>query len=123
VLFGGSGNDLLDGGAGYDELYGGTGNDRLIGFFGGDKMWGGQGNDTFVFQNFSNWGSATVMDFESGDKIELSISSLGGKSISEFISTKIVDGPDGAIIDLQYYDVVFAGVSHTAFTSSDFLFV
>jgi Ca2+-binding RTX toxin-like protein len=120
VLFGGTGNDLLDGGEGYDELHGGAGNDRLVAFSGGDLMWGDQGNDVFVFHNYSNWTGATVMDFEFGDKIELSASSLGGKSVS---NTKLIDTSGGTIIDLQYYDVFVAGVTHTDFTSSSFLFV
>jgi hypothetical protein len=63
------------------------------------------------------------MDFEFGDKIELSASSLGGKSVSNFINTKLIDTSGGTIIDLQYYDVFVAGVTHTDFTSSSFLFV
>lgn len=56
-LYGGNGNDvlnaytgtgdkLLDGGAGNDELYGGTANDQLIGGTGDDKLYGYEGNDT-----------------------------------------------------------------------------
>lgn len=57
LLYGGNGNDvlnaytgtgdkLLDGGAGNDELYGGKGNDQLIGGVGDDKLNGNEGNDT-----------------------------------------------------------------------------
>lgn len=56
-LYGGNGNDvlnaytgtgekLLDGGAGNDELYGGTGNDQLLGGMGDDKLDGNEGDDT-----------------------------------------------------------------------------
>ncbi|MBX9659536.1 MAG: hypothetical protein K2X00_13280 [Nitrospiraceae bacterium] len=67
-LFGGFGNDTLDGGAGNDRLYGeqeddklrgwlgddvldgGLGNDELIGGTGNDQIFGGEGND-LVFAN------------------------------------------------------------------------
>jgi len=56
-LYGGNGNDvlnaytgtgdkLLDGGAGNDQLNGGGGNDQLIGGLGDDKLYGYEGNDT-----------------------------------------------------------------------------
>jgi Ca2+-binding RTX toxin-like protein len=41
------GNDLLDGGAGIDQLFGLAGNDTLIGGTGVDTMAGGLGNDWF----------------------------------------------------------------------------
>lgn len=44
-LFGGRGNDGLDGGSGKDFLYGGRGNDTLCGGSGNDFLFGQQGND------------------------------------------------------------------------------
>ena len=44
-LVGGAGNDRLYGGGGSDDLIGGTGNDRLYGQNGDDTLAGGAGND------------------------------------------------------------------------------
>ena len=48
VLFGGDGNDTLNGGDRFDALYGGKGDDSLNGGSGIDWMAGGEGNDTYV---------------------------------------------------------------------------
>lgn len=54
TLFGGDGDDILDGGDGNDSLfggndddtlYGGDGNDKLVGDNGSDKLYGGNGDD------------------------------------------------------------------------------
>ncbi len=45
-IYGGAGNDTLDGKGKKDELYGGSGNDSLIGGSGDDTLYGGSGNDT-----------------------------------------------------------------------------
>jgi VCBS repeat-containing protein len=45
ILIGGAGNDLLDGGSGNDLLLGGAGNDTLKGRDGNDILFGGLGND------------------------------------------------------------------------------
>jgi Ca2+-binding RTX toxin-like protein len=39
-IFGGNGNDTLDGTRGRDQIYGGAGNDTIRGFGGDDKLWG-----------------------------------------------------------------------------------
>ena len=61
ILYGGDGddllqgstfdiaNDILDGGDGNDTLYGYKGDDILIGGAGNDWLYGGEGNDTYVF--------------------------------------------------------------------------
>src|SRR5262245_12833852 len=46
-IYGGDGNDDLDGGDGNDFLFGGAGNDKLDGHGGLDTLLGGVGNDTF----------------------------------------------------------------------------
>jgi hypothetical protein len=48
VLFGGSGNDVLIGGGGDDELDGGNGKDTLVGGAGDDALCGGNGNDVLA---------------------------------------------------------------------------
>ena len=47
-LFGGAGNDTLDGGAGGDQLFGEAGNDTLLGRGGVDLLFGGGENDTIT---------------------------------------------------------------------------
>ncbi|BBT17511.1 hypothetical protein WP8S17C03_35600 [Metapseudomonas otitidis] len=44
-VFGGDGNDTLEGLSGNDKLYGGEGNDSLLGGLGDDLLEGGTGND------------------------------------------------------------------------------
>jgi Ca2+-binding RTX toxin-like protein len=65
-LYGGSGNDLLTGGAGADVLVGGIGSDKLaggggadvlIGGLGADKLTGGAGDDLLI-------GGATAFDLD-----------------------------------------------------------
>jgi len=46
VIYGGAGNDYVDGRNGNDSLYGGTGNDTLLGGGGDDTLDGGDGNDS-----------------------------------------------------------------------------
>lgn len=45
ILFGAAGNEEMLGGAGDDWLFGGSGNDRLYGEEGVDRLYGGSGND------------------------------------------------------------------------------
>lgn len=46
TIYGGSGNDELDGGASGDLIYGGRGADNIDGEGGNDKLYGEDGNDT-----------------------------------------------------------------------------
>ncbi|MBM3604778.1 MAG: hypothetical protein FJX25_08485, partial [Alphaproteobacteria bacterium] len=70
LIVGGEGADDLRGGAGNDTIRGNGGNDTLTGGAGNDELWGGAGNDRFVFGNGA--GSDRIMDFQTGDKIDLS---------------------------------------------------
>jgi len=94
-LYGGAGNDLLDGGNGRDDLYGGAGNDTLDGGNGNDDMYGGSGADTFVF----GAGRDTVEGVESEDRIELD-ADLG---VSDFASlmalSRPAEGGDSILFD------------------------
>src|SRR5262249_25646463 len=56
TIYGGSGDDIINGNNGADTLYGGSGNDQIhggmaqdtiIGGFGKDMLWGDLANDTF----------------------------------------------------------------------------
>ena len=66
--------DLIDGGAGNDQLFGGSGNDLLAGGNGNDAMTGGAGADSFLFRKPAGagvWGNDTVTDFSysAGDRL------------------------------------------------------
>src|SRR5712692_5934462 len=47
-LFGGAGNDILNGKGGDDLLFGGSGNDVLTGGTGNDQVFGQAGNDRMI---------------------------------------------------------------------------
>jgi Ca2+-binding RTX toxin-like protein len=77
LIIGTSSDNKIAGHGGNDSLKGGSGNDTLIGGAGKDNLWGGAGNDTFMFKSVSDspnqylsWD--TIMDFEAGDKIDVS---------------------------------------------------
>ena len=72
-LAGGAGNDLIrgmagvdniDGGSGDDLLYAGRGDDIIRGGTGNDLIFGGQGQDTFIFGRGD--GQDTIADFNAG---------------------------------------------------------
>jgi Ca2+-binding RTX toxin-like protein len=88
MIFGGAGNDTIDGGnnndylhggAGTDVITGGSGNDMLIGGKGNDTLTGGAGSDVFRWHLGDQGTTAspaadTVADFDnaaSGDKLDL----------------------------------------------------
>ncbi|WP_422370452.1 VCBS domain-containing protein [Hoeflea sp.] len=82
--------DILNGGAGLDQLFGGAGNDILNGGIGQDTLTGDGGADTFVFddealQNAINNGVQDLIadyDFGEGDVVDLS-DLLGGLGVNE----------------------------------------
>ncbi|RCW83047.1 calcium-binding protein [Phyllobacterium bourgognense] len=87
ILFGGDGNDFLDGRGGDDQLFGGFGNDTLVGGDGNDNLvagfgaggnetlYGGFGADRFAFASVEELSSAFtfIQDFllGEGDRIDL----------------------------------------------------
>ena len=100
TVYGGTGNDIILGGTGADTLYGGSGNDTITGNNGAETIFGGSGNDTIDGGNgpdtiIGGWdgdnltgglgvdifkylsvidsraGAFDTINFESGDKIDL----------------------------------------------------
>ncbi|MET0238817.1 MAG: Ig-like domain-containing protein [Sphingobium sp.] len=69
---GNGGSNALYGLGGADQLYGGGGNDVLDGGAGADMLFGGTGSDRFVFASASDAQGDRIMDFASGDRIDLS---------------------------------------------------
>ncbi len=112
-LYGGNGDDSLYGGNGDDSLYGGNGDDSLYGGHGDDTLNGGLiGDDTFVFTNdtSSSGDVDTILDFTSGDTIQLSgfagvddFGDLEGRIITTHGSETIIDLRDvgGGLIVLD----------------------
>lgn len=81
-IYGGADNDTIDGGRGIDRLCGGAGNDRLRGEEGADRLTGGAGADTFVYVSDIPFGDIetgvgagardVILDFCQGvDRIDL----------------------------------------------------
>ena len=60
-LYGGAGDDTLDGLAGDDNLFGGAGNDTLSGGAGDDRLEGGAGADTYLFER--GQGNDLIVDY------------------------------------------------------------
>ncbi|MEX0309811.1 MAG: calcium-binding protein, partial [Tateyamaria sp.] len=101
-LWGGAGNDVLNGGAtadpGYDDhLFGGAGRDILIGAIGVDAVFaseniydGGEGDDTIDFSGHSN---AVNFDLVKGDGNDLVI---GVERLVGGAGNDILGGSDGA---------------------------
>jgi VCBS repeat-containing protein len=78
TLTGLAGADTLDGRGGNDTLLGGAGDDTIIGGTGNDTLTGGADNDTFVFTNstIAANNTDTITDFQSSDKVQLSVGAL-----------------------------------------------
>lgn len=51
TVFGGSGNDFVNGAHDLDRIHGGAGNDWIRGGSGDDRIWGDEGNDYIVGQD------------------------------------------------------------------------
>lgn len=92
MIYGGVGNDYLDGGRHNDYLFDEDGNDILIGGLGRDVLWGGPGEDRFVFNsNMVDFGRRDrsidiIQDFNQseGDKIVISRIAFGVSSTNQF---------------------------------------
>ncbi|MFC6583692.1 hypothetical protein [Sulfitobacter aestuariivivens] len=70
-MFGGIGNDTLDGSVGNDSLFGGAGFDTLLGGTGNDVLAGNFNADRFVFADFGGgFGQDTITDFAATNDFE-----------------------------------------------------
>jgi Ca2+-binding RTX toxin-like protein len=131
VLFGGNGNDsldggleadTLDGGAGADTLRAGEGSDQVIGGGGADLLAGGLGDDLFIF--IGNTGADRIEDFEIGfDKIE-----IGFVGVTEFADLRISENAAGDAVVAwgslaAPQSVTLAGISVALVTDSSFGFL
>lgn len=101
---GGLSSDQLHGRAGDDTLNGERGVDKLYGNAGGDVMSGGEGNDRFIYFRASDSRADnrdTILDFETGDRIEISRldanTGIGGNQAFEFIARAGFSGDGGEL--------------------------
>ncbi len=72
VINGNRGNNVLNGAGGNDTINGGAGNDTINGGSGADTMDGGLGTDKFVFSSASDANGDSIVNFTSGETIDLS---------------------------------------------------
>lgn len=98
------GNFILRAGQGNDTLIGGAGADTLYGNGGADDLTGGDGNDVFLYRsvNESKTGSIDeILDFTSGDRIDLSTidanSLIGGNQAFTLINDAVFSGAAGEL--------------------------
>jgi trimeric autotransporter adhesin len=84
AIYGEAGDDTLLGGKGVDSLEGGTGNDTLIGGAGVDTLTGGLGNETYVLDLGSPDTDIFVEGFNQGTDTVVLRESDGGAAFGEF---------------------------------------
>lgn len=84
ILNGGEGDDRLEGGEGHDILYGGFDNDVLDGGRGNDQLYGGAGDDTL----YGGDGDDILYSGSGNDTL------YGGAGADQFIYTSISLGSD-----------------------------
>jgi len=122
TLFGGKAADFLYGNAGNDALNGGAGHDVLDGGTGNDMLYGGAGSDTFTFSS-REFGTNTIMDFASGDKVDLR--GYGVDSLTDIAPYMSQSGSD-VVIATQHggwnENIVIKNTTLAGIGSSDFLF-
>ena len=120
-LRGDADDDLLDGEGGNDDLNGGSGDDRLIGGAGDDRLIGGAGADVFVFAD--GHGTDTIVDFDTGDVIDLSaFPALGDFDALTGAGGAAAQVGDDVRIDTDGGTIWMAGVDLGGLEAGDFLF-
>jgi VCBS repeat-containing protein len=104
IIYGGSGNDTIKGNNGDDTIYGGSGNDTInssngndaiIGGFGADSLTGGNGDDRFVYLSVADSHPGhfdTITDFESGSD-KIDLTAFGALAFLALSSTSTVVPP------------------------------
>jgi len=98
AIYGGSGNDTIKGNDGDDTIYGGSGsdtinanngNDIIIGGFGSDLLTGSNGDDRFVYLSVADSNAAqfdVISDFKSGSD-RIDLAALGALAFLALTST------------------------------------
>lgn len=87
TLYGGSGNDTINGGSAGDEIDGGSGNDDIRGNAGIDSLSGGDGNDDFL------WFAGSGLDYvDGGDGDDWTVYTGAGNVKNAFTITPLTIG-------------------------------
>jgi RTX calcium-binding nonapeptide repeat (4 copies) len=90
------GNDVLSGGLGNDTIDGGSGNDTITGGPGTDTLTGGTGADIFR-DTAANLKGDTITDFQPGDRIQLTDSTLNSQNANISISGHTLSYAGGSV--------------------------
>jgi len=112
-VYGGAGNDIIDGMGGNDILRGDDGDDVLIGNVGSDQLYGGAGADQFIF--IQDQGLDVVKDFTDGEDL-LVFSGATSLQLFEF------NGDAALMMNNDTY-VLLEGVDIGLIDNSDIMFV
>ena len=121
AIYGEQGRDILNGGGGDDEIYGGENEDTINGGEGDDWLDGGPGDDTFVFEPGN--GNDHIMDFTSGDMIDLSaFTDAGGNPLDISDIPDETTGDDNYVIDLSEFGGGTITVLDVTTLGGDFIF-
>ena len=121
AIYGEQGRDILNGGGGDDEIYGGEDEDTINGGEGDDWLDGGPGDDTFVFEPGN--GNDHIMDFTSGDMIDLSaFTDANGNPLEISDIPDENTGDDNYVIDLSEFGGGTITVLDVTTLGGDFIF-
>ena len=100
-LYGGAGDDELNGGDGFDQLFGGSGNDILEGGSGVDDLTGGAGSDVFVFEASLPGDQDFVWDFAQGeDLLHIASDAFAAGTTKQDVISNGFASSDGVSTDL-----------------------
>ncbi len=99
-MYGGSGNDLIDGGSGDDEIHGGAGNDIIYTRDGDDTVYAGAGNDIINQDSWTNpWaadiGNAAVISLSNSGGADLIYAGAGNDTINQVGAKNVVFAGSG----------------------------
>ncbi len=124
-VFGNAGNDILNGGTGNDELFGEVGDDTLNGGPGNDTLTGGAGNDTFIYQRIGESNTDLITDFTQGEDV-IDVSSLGIPDLETLLLFLDTTVNGNTLISTSLtgntFQVEIQGVSINQLQASDFIF-
>ena len=105
TITGGSGDDVVYGGAAADELGGGTGNDTFVGLTDGDEFRGqtgtdtldltGAGGSTITLNDIPDDGPGTGGSANVGSDVEVVLGGTGGDDFTGGIAAETLDGGGG----------------------------
>lgn len=104
-IYGGAGEDIIDGGANADIIYGGDEQDQISGWLGNDYIEGGRGNDLL----YGNGGDDIIYGGLGGDVID---GGSGDDTIDGGAWDDVIDGGAGA-------DTMIGGLGNDSFVVDD----